>query len=157
MPELKSIRRYQELNRIINRVDELYAWKIINSSGESSFETPKEFILNFFRCWYELKENLKNDFPILKKEIENEISLNSSLGICIDIANHIKHWKLDRNPKINKRIWEINTHLHILDQNWKKDRTEMTIEIDNDKTDCLVLLKKIKAERDNLLIRYWII
>lgn len=150
MIDYKSIRRYEELNRIVNRVVNIYKWIIINDSGEDSFQSPKEFILNFFRVTYELKENLKNDFPKLKQNIENEIDLSQRINIWIDIANKEKHWSLSKQ-RSDKKIWEINTNIHIFDPNWKNNRTEMTIEIDNKKIDCLILLKNIQKEREILL------
>lgn len=157
MIDYKSTRRYEELNRIINRVSKIFEWIIINDSWEDSFQSPKEFILNFFRCTYELKENLKNDFPQLKQNIENEINSSQRMNIWIDIANKEKHWTLNHKTRTNKKIWEINTHIPIFDPNWKKDRTEMSITIDNEKIDCLILLKNTKKERENLLKKYSII
>lgn len=150
MTELKSMRRIDEMNRIINRIEKLYDWIIINESWEDSFQTPKEHILNFFRCCYELKENLKVEFSQLRQVIEKEIDKSIWIIIVLDWANQEKHWNL-RNSRSQKVIGKINTHIHIFDPNWKKNRTELTIEIDNNKIDCLDLLKKTKTERDEVL------
>lgn len=150
MTELKSKRRFEEMNRIIHRVKKLYDWIIINDSWEDSFQTPKEQILNFFRCCYELKENIKIEFPQLRKVIEKEIDKSIWISVVLDWANQEKHWNLKKS-RSQKEIGKINTHLHVFDPNWKEDRTELTIEIDNNKIDCLYLLKKTKTERDEIL------
>lgn len=153
MIELKSLRKFEELNRILQRLEKLYDWIVINESWEDSFQTPKELIVNFFRCSYELKENLKIDFPESKQLIEDEIDNSNRICIVLDSANQEKHWNLKKS-RSQKVIGRINTHVHICDPNWKKDRTELTIEIDNNKIDCLDLLKNTKIERDNLLKKY---
>lgn len=150
MEELKSMRKIDEMKRIINRIEKIYDWIIINESWEDSFQTPKEQVLNFFRCCYELKENIKIEFPQLRQIIEKEIDKNIRISIVLDWANQEKHWNLN-NSRSQKAIGKINTHIHIFDPNWKKDRTELTIEIDNNKIDCLDLLKKAKTERDGIL------
>jgi hypothetical protein len=149
MTEITSKRRFEEMNRIIHRVKRFYDWIIINEIWEDSFQTPKEQILNFFRCSYELKENLKIDFPQFAKNIEKEIENNNWIKIVLDSANQGKHWNL-KNSRSKSIIGKVNTHIHILDPNGKKDRTELTIEINNSKIDCLMLLKNSKLEREKI-------
>lgn len=139
-------RRFEELQRCFGRVKRLYAGKIINEPGEDSFNSPKDLVLNFFRVSYELKESLKKE-PNIASElkgyhgvIEKYCSSDQYLALSLDIANQTKHRDLSKN-KSGKNIGVINTHIHVISPNGK-DRTELTIEIDGNKEDCLKIIEK---------------
>ena len=52
----KYQRKWEEINRAYNRLEKFYAGLI---DEDDSFQGPKDFVLNFFRVSYELKEALK--------------------------------------------------------------------------------------------------
>ena len=139
-------RKYEELERCLTRLQKLYDGLIINSDGEDSLQSPKDYARNFFRVSYELKEMLKEDpgVNISSSTIEGFCRQNQWAGLCIDIANQTKHgiWRIFSNRrKTNKNIGQINAHVHVLSPT-QTDRTELTIEIDGKKEDCLQIAKK---------------
>ena len=156
--EIPYKRRLEELKRCPLRVQKLYDWQIISEIWEDSFASPKDLILNFFRVSYELKDNLKNKkwfewHSWLVESFYNDND-NDLLLISLDIANikkHWKHWKQDRKPRTNKKIGEINTHLHIFDPNWK-NKTELTIDIDWEKQDCLEMYSNVYKLWDSFFV-----
>jgi hypothetical protein len=150
------LNKYSEFQRQLSLLEELYNWKIINNKWQDSFHSPKDIVKNIFRISYELKETLKN---FLKKNNNlkdfDKVSFYDKypyIAQSIDISNQEKHWKLN-NPKSNCTIWIINTGLHLLNPYWK-DKTNLTIEIDNSKVDCLNFIKKIIIEWENVIKFY---
>lgn len=148
-------RKYEELERCLNRTKRFYQGLIISEQGEDSLQSPKDFVRNFFRVSYELKEALKHE-PVTKissKTIEKFCKENQWAGLGIDIANQTKHgwWNIIWNRrKTNKRIGQINTGVHLMSPD-KRDRTELTIEIDGEKEDCLQLAQKTFDAWDDFL------
>lgn len=127
-------RKYEALKRSLKRLEEFYSGKIDNID---SLNGPKDYIFNYFDCTYALKESLKCLADI---EVEKFVTNDSVIALGIDISNKNKHGQLDK-PKTKSVISIVNTHLHIFDSQGK-DRTELTIEIDGDKKDCLKLAKE---------------
>ncbi len=131
-------RRFEELERCLKRISSLYNWIIITWNWEDSFQSPKDYFLNFLRVSYELKENIKNNVKWFQGHdwlIEKFYNSNSIVGLSLDIHNLKKHWE-NRNPRTKYSIWEINTWLYILSPDWKVG-TILTIEIDWQKQDVL--------------------
>jgi len=149
------VRKFEELKRCSSRIEELYLGKIITGNGEDSWQSPKDLVRNFFRVSYELKETLKQD-PTSKftgAEVEKFCTNSQYAGLGIDIANQTKHgfWNIIwKRRKTNKKIGVINSGVHIItpDQN---DKTEVTIEIDGVKEDCLKLTKNILIEWEGFI------
>ncbi len=152
MEPTKYSRKYEELQRAYLRIKRLYDGKIINQvqdgDWECSFQSPKDIVKNFFRVCYELKESLRFDPgspPHLSANdwvfVEQFCKTDFYVSLSMDIANQEKHIVLKR-PKTSKKIWEINTNIHIFSPN---NRTELTIEIDEKKEDCLILAWNILA------------
>ncbi len=140
-------RKYEELNRCLTRIQKLYNGTIIGGDGEDSLQSPKDYARNFFRVSYELKEMLKEDpnIHIPSNEIEKFCKQDPWVGLSIDIANQTKHgvWRIFFNRrKTKKTIGQINTQVNLLSPDCK-DRTELTIEIDGKKEDCLKMAKEI--------------
>lgn len=127
-------RKYEALNRSLKRLEEFYLGKIDDSD---SFSGPKDYIFGYFDCTYALKESLKY---LPDVEVEKFVTSESIVALGIDISNKNKHGQLDKS-KTNHVIGIVNTHLHIFDPHGK-DRTELTIEIDGEKKDCLKLAKE---------------
>jgi hypothetical protein len=144
----KFTRKYEQLERAYGRIQRLYNGQIMNEEGEDSFHSPKDVVRNFFQICYELKESLRFDPNSPTHLSANKWALveqfcNSDfyVSLSMDIANQEKHIILHK-PKTNKKIWEINTGIHILSPT---NRTELTIEIDGKKEDCLRLTSNILA------------
>lgn len=146
-------RKFEELQRCLLRIEKLYNWLIITWEWEDSFGSPKDLFMNFFRVWYELKENLKllDWFWWYNWTVEVFCNNNETIWLSLDIANLKKHWKWNWKNRTNKKIWIINTWLIIFDPSWEKDRTNLTIEINNKKEDWLSLCKDIFNERNKFL------
>lgn len=150
----KYKRKIEELRRAFNRIERFYLNYIID---EDSFNGPKDYVLTFFRIGYELKEALKKtsgnpNMDGNNGEVENFVNNNLIIAIGLDITNQEKHVNLTNN-RSGKKVGKINTHVHIFDPNGK-DRTEMTIEIDGVKEDCLKLAKNnLKAWEDFLIYK----
>lgn len=139
-------RKYEELERCLNRIKRFYDGLIISDHGEDSLQSPKDFVRNFFRVSYELKEALKHQSVtnIPSQTIEEFSKENPWAGLGIDIANQTKHgwWNIiGGRRKTNKKIGQINTGVHLMSPDGR-DRTELTIEIDGKKEDCLELAEK---------------
>lgn len=120
----------------------------MNQEGEDSFHSPKDVARDFFQICYWLKEALRFDpsspshLSANKWElIEQFCQTDPYIALSIDIANQEKHVVL-KGAKTNKKIWEINTGIHVLSPD---TRTELTIEIDGKKEDCLKLAWNILA------------
>jgi hypothetical protein len=140
-------RKYEELERCLNRIKKFYDGLIVSESGEDSLQSPKDFARNFFRVSYELKEALKHESVtnISPKIVEKFCKENPWTGLGIDIANQTKHgwWNVILNHrKTNKKIGKINTGIHFLSSDGRR-RTELSIEIDDKKEDCLCLAQRI--------------
>lgn len=133
MEPLNYQRKYESLKRSLKRLEEFYLGKIDNSD---SFNGPKDFVFSYFDCTYSLKESLKSTKGI---NVEGFINNNTIIALGIDISNINKHGELDR-PKTKFLVGRVNTHIHILGPKGK-DRTELTIEIDGIKNDCLNLAR----------------
>lgn len=127
-------RKYEALNRSLKRLEEFYSGRI---DTIDSFSGPKDYIFSYFDCTYALKESLKF-LPDL--EVEKFVASSSVIALGIDISNKNKHGQLGK-PKTMYVIGIVNAHVHIFDPQGK-DRTELTIEIDGDKKDCLQLAKE---------------
>lgn len=127
-------RKYEALNRSLKRLEEFYSGKVDNTD---SFNGPKDYIFSYFDCAYALKESLKYSADI---EVEKFVAGDNVVALGIDISNKNKHGQLDR-PKTQYVIGIVNTHVNIFDPQGK-DRTELTIEINGDKKDCLKIAKE---------------
>lgn len=127
-------RKYEALSRSLKRLEEFYSGKIDNTD---SFNGPKDYIFSYFDCTYSLKESLKHKADI---EVEKFVTSDSVIAPGIDISNKNKHGQLDK-PKTKHVIGIVNTHIHIFDPQGK-NRTELTIEIDGVKKDCMKLAKE---------------
>lgn len=132
-------RKWESLSRAYIRLDEYYSGKI---DKQDSFNGPKDFVYSYFHATYSLKEALKNLDGMGGKSgiVETYIINEPSVALGIDISNSEKHGKL-KYYKSKKTIGKLNSHVHIFDP-FGKDRTELTIEIDGLKTDCLDLATK---------------
>lgn len=73
--------------------------------------------------------------------MESYCNDNENIALSLDIANQEKHVSLSRN-RSNKIIGIINTHLHLFSPDGK-DRTELTIEINNEKKDLKEIAKMV--------------
>ena len=138
----KYRRKWEELNRAFNRLEQFYLGVI---DQQDSFQGPKDFVLNFFRVSYELKESLKKTSGIIGLdgycgEVESFVNSNQYISLGLDIANQEKHVSLKDN-RSKQTIGIINSHVHILDPNGK-DRTELTIEINSVPKDCLRIARE---------------
>ena len=145
MEPQKYQRKWEELNRALERLKKFYENYV--QDEQDSFQGPKDFVNNFFRISYELKEALKksNNVPDSLKgyngEVEKFANSNQWIALSLDITNQEKHINLSNN-RTGKQIGAITSHVHIFDLNGN-DRTELKIEIDNKKEDCLELAEKI--------------
>jgi hypothetical protein len=141
MESVKYQRKWEELNRTLERLKKFYENLI--QDGLDSFQGPKDFANNFFRISYELKEAIKksNVSLTLANDVEQFASSNHWIALSLDITNQEKHVELNRS-RTDKQIGPISSHIHILDPH-RKDRTELKIEIDGQKEDCLKLAEKI--------------
>lgn len=131
-------RKWESLSRAYIRLDEYYSGKI---DRQDSFNGPKDFVYSYFHATYSLKEALKK-LDGLNQKIETFIANEPNVALGIDISNSEKHGVLN-DSKSQKSIGQINSHVHIFDPQGK-DRTELIIEIDGDKVDCLDLASKNK-------------
>ena len=151
MEPQKYQRKWEELNRALERLKKFYQNYI--QDEHDSLQGPKDFANNFFRISYELKEATKkgNNVPsTLPNEVEQFASTNQWVALSLDITNQEKHVSLSRS-RTGKQIGAITSHLHIFDLNGK-DRTELKIEIDGKKEDCLELAEKIVDAWETFLI-----
>lgn len=132
-------RKWESLSRAYTRLEEYYKGKI---DKQDSFNGPKDFVYSYFHATYSLKESLKQIEGMGGKEgvVENFVADNPDVALGIDISNSEKHGEL-KDSKSKKTIGVINSQVHIFDSQGK-DRTELTIEIDGIKTDCLELATK---------------
>ena len=147
----KYQRKWEELNRALERLKKFYQSYV--QDGHDSFQGPKDFANNFFRISYELKEAIKksdNTSSTLPKDVEQFASSNPWVALSLDITNQEKHVSLNRG-RTGKQIGAITSHVHIFDPN-SKDRTELKIEIDEKKEDCLELSEKIVEAWKTFLI-----
>lgn len=151
MEPQKYQRKWEELNRALERLKKFYQSYV--QDGQDSFQGPKDYVNNFFRISYELKEAIKkaNNVPAtLPKDVEQFASSDQWVGLSLDITNQEKHINLTRS-RTGKQIGLITSHVHIFDPNGK-DRTELKIEIDGKKEDCLGLAEKIVEAWKTFLI-----
>jgi hypothetical protein len=142
MESQKYQRKWEELNRAFERLKKFYQNHA--QDEQDSFQGPKDYVNNFFRISYELKEALKrvqNLLLVLPNDVEQFASSDEYIALSLDITNQEKHTKLTRH-RTGKSIGQITSHVHICDPN-DKNRTEIKIEIDNNKEDCLELAEKI--------------
>jgi len=132
-------RKWESLSRAYARLHDYYLGKI---DQLDSFNGPKDFVYSYFHATYSLKEALKNLEGMGGKNgiVETFIVDEPNIALGIDISNSEKHGKLN-DPKSKRVIGKVNAHVHVFDPSGK-DRTELTIEIDGEKTDCLVLATK---------------
>ena len=155
----KYQRKWEELGRAHRRLKKFYQ-EFVND-GEDSFQGPKDFVLNFFRVHYELKETLKksegipDDFKGYDGKVETLINANEWLSLGIDITNKEKHVIL-KDGRSNKHVGHILSHVNMFDPEGK-DRTEMRIEIDGQQIDTLEIAEKIISEWETFLINHKLI
>ena len=153
MESTKYQAKWGELNRALIRLRKFYE-KYIQDDLDS-FQGPKDFANNFFHISYELKESLKKsdkipeDFKGYDGKVEKFCSSNRWIALSLDIANQEKHNKL-KDARSGKKIGSITSHIHIFDPEGK-DRTELKIEIDGQKEDCLELAIDIVNSWKNFL------
>ena len=129
------------MNRALKRLSTFY--KGLVQDGQDSFQGPQDFVRSFFHISYELKESIKkaNNMPsTLSSDVEKFARCNQWVALSLDIANQEKHVTLDRS-RTGKKIGVITTNVHVLDPNGR-DRTELKIEINGKKEDCLELAKE---------------
>jgi len=138
-------RKWETLLRSYTRLHEYYFGKI---DKQDSFNGPKDFVYSYFHATYSLKEALKK-LDGMSQKVETFIVSEPNVALGIDISNSEKHGALN-DSKSQKLIGKINSHLHIFDPQGK-DRTELTIEIDGDKVDCLNLASKNKQAWEKFL------
>lgn len=129
------------MNRHFIRLEKYYLGYIDN---DDSFNGPKDFVDSYFHATYSLKEALKKIDNLEGSIVESLIDKNNNIALGIDISNKQKHIDLNSNRSGNV-IGKINTHIHVLDPQGN-DRTELTIEIDGKKKDCLKLAKENLGE-----------
>lgn len=82
----KYKRKWEELNRALNRLEKFYLKYIID---EDSFNGPKDYVLTFFRVGYELKEAIKKTSGIDSLEGRNgevETFVNNNYIISLEIG-----------------------------------------------------------------------
>lgn len=156
MEPTKYLRKWEELNRALSRLKKFYSAFI--EDGEDSFQGPKDFVLNFFRIHYELKEILKKsqhtpeDFKGYNGTIETLINNNELLSLGLDITNQEKHVTLNVT-RSGKQVGAISSHVNIFDSAGN-DRTEMRIVIDGQQMDCLDIAERIVEEWKTFLTEY---
>lgn len=151
MEPQKYQRKWEELNRALERLKKFYENYV--QDGQDSLQGPKDYANNFFRISYELKEASKkaeNIYSTLPNDVEQFASSNQWVALSLDITNQEKHVSLSRG-RTGKQIGAITSHVHIFDPNGK-DRTELKIEIDGQKEDCLKLAEKIAEAWKTFLI-----
>jgi hypothetical protein len=131
-------RKYESLSRAYIRLNEYYLGKI---DKQDSFNGPKDFVYSYFHATYSLKEALKNLEGMGGRNglVETYVINEPDVALGIDISNLEKHVEL-KDSKSGKNIGKLISHIHIFDPQGK-DRTELTIEIDGIKIDCLDLAK----------------
>lgn len=132
------LRRWEELNRTLNRLRDFYNGE---KDKQDSLQGPKDFVLNFFRVCYELKETLKKDANLVGFDgqyglVESFINNNPDVALGIDIANQNKHLILNNRRRSTNNIGTINGHIY-LSLPSGKSRVEITINIDDIAQDCL--------------------
>lgn len=145
MSTQKYERKWEELNRAIARVRKFY--KNYVQDGLDSFQGPKDYIHNFFRISYELKEALKNSekqLNVSPQNVEDFSRTNDWVALSIDITNKEKHNEL-KDSRTGKSIGVITSHIHLFDPKGM-NRTELKIEIDGRQEDCLQLAEKVIKE-----------
>lgn len=146
-------KRFEHLDRLRLKIWMLYDWLIIIWDLDDSWESPKELVNEFFRIWYELNENINNEFPELKSDIENLIKKHKYLAISIDYANYIKHWKLIKRLRKSKvSFGHLNTTIILFDNTNQvsANRTELTLEINWTKNDIKFIIERILLERNKV-------
>ncbi len=151
MEPQKYQRKWEELNRALERLKKFY--KSYVQDGQDSFQGPKDYANNFFHISYELKEAIKkaDNLPVtLLDDVEQFAGSDQWVALSLDITNQEKHTNLTRK-RTSKQIGSITSHVHIFDPNGK-DRTELKIEIDGKKEDCLELAEKIVKAWKTFLI-----
>lgn len=152
----KYQRKWEELGRTHRRLKKFYSEFV--QDGEDDFQGPKDFVLNFFRVHYELKESLKKSDGIPEEfrghcgKVESLINSNEWLALGLDITNKEKHVIL-RDGRSNKEVGSITSHLNIFDPNGR-DRKEMRIQIDGKPIDCLEIAEKIVKEWKTFLTEH---
>lgn len=79
-------RKWEEMKRALNRLQQFY--KNFIEDGEDSFQGPKDFVNNFFRISYELKEVLKLscEKSIPQEIVEDFAKSNEFVALSLDIA-----------------------------------------------------------------------
>lgn len=137
-PEI-FIRKWEAVQRSFIRLEEFYKGKI---DTLDSFASPRDSVYAYFHSTYSLKEALKSSTLFKDKPhiVESFINNTEAIALGIDISNTEKHGALDKS-KTGKVIGPVLSHLHLLDPSGK-DRTEMTVLIDDIQYDCLDLAKK---------------
>ncbi|MDQ5931847.1 MAG: hypothetical protein QG607_549 [Patescibacteria group bacterium] len=145
MEPSKYQRKWEELHRALNRLQKFY--KNYIHDGEDNLQGPKDFANTFFRISYELKEALKksDEIPLkfkgYKGDVEQLISSNQWIALSVDIANQEKHIHLNQD-RAGKQIGSITSHIYLHSPNGN-NRTELKIEINGKKEDCLELSEKV--------------
>lgn len=140
-------RKWEELNRSLDRIRKFYSDFV--QDGQDSFQGSKDFVKNFFRVSYELKESIRKT---VDSDVEEFINFSRWVSLSIDISNQEKHVSLDKHRRTNKVIGLITSHIYVLNHDGK-NRTELKIEIDGERIDCLHLAEKVLEEWNYFLAK----
>jgi hypothetical protein len=104
--QLERVKRYYERLKAIDEGKPQCA--------PSSADYEDDFYSFFVNC-YQLKDWIKNDVSItLKKDVEQYINENSSLQICADICNGVKHLTITKFPLRSGKERKIESKVYSL-------------------------------------------
>lgn len=76
----------------------------LTEAAQIGSDDLEDFSYAFFQNAFHLRDWLVKDFPHLKRNIEAAFSANNELGVCRDIANATKHFKIDRRASVDTNI-----------------------------------------------------
>lgn len=99
--------KYFSMKRAYERLKKIS----INNGNSISTTDAKDATEEFFNQCYHFKDWLKKNTSVLiTKDIEQFIDNSNSLSLAADYCNSFKHAGLDKLPRSNVKIENINTH-----------------------------------------------
>jgi hypothetical protein len=64
-------------------------------------EQEHDFLYAYFQNYYYLRDWLPNSGTVTTEALNEFFRLNEPMGVCRDICNGTKHWRIDHRPSVD--------------------------------------------------------
>ena len=85
--------RLQRWHRLIHQIGRA-------KSQRKEMEQEHDFLYAYFQNCYHLRDWLRNSNAVTAKALQEFFRLNEPMGVCRDICNGTKHWRID-HPSVD--------------------------------------------------------